>query len=45
VQDFLRPDVLLSAFRAISQHALEKLYCSVGVEQERILLTDADLPN
>ena len=41
VQDFLRPDrVVIGAQSDLAATGLMKLYCSVGVEQERILLTD-----
>jgi UDPglucose 6-dehydrogenase len=41
VQDFLRPDrVIIGAQSDLTAIHLTKLYCSVGIEQERILLTD-----
>jgi UDPglucose 6-dehydrogenase len=41
VQDFLRPDrVVIGAQSDLAATGLMKLYCSVGIEQERILLTD-----
>jgi UDPglucose 6-dehydrogenase len=41
VRDFLRPDrVVIGAQGDLAATRLMKLYCSVGIEQERILLTD-----
>jgi UDPglucose 6-dehydrogenase len=41
VRDFLRPDrVVIGAQGDLAATRLMKLYCSIGIEQERILLTD-----